>query len=71
MELRKSYLVMECYHLRKYDAFFDPSKMTDKQYHSTLMSMDIPQLEVLLEQLKAEEELFSFNRMRYRYDCFE
>lgn len=59
MELRRSYLVMECYHLRKYDEFFDPSKMTSIEYHSTLMNMDIPQLEFLLNQLKAGEELFN------------
>lgn len=57
MELRRSYLVKECYQLRHYDDFFDPSKMTGIQYHSTLMNMDIPQLEFLLNQLEAEKEL--------------
>lgn len=59
MELRRSYLVMECYHLRHYDKFFDTSKMTGIHYHSTLMNMDTPQLEFLLNQLKAEKELFN------------
>jgi len=56
MELRKTYLAVECLKLRELDEFFDCS-LTKEECFEILMEKPTEDLERLLEHLRAEEEI--------------